>query len=394
MIAQTLPSKVSVAAGLGVAAILFVIAAHMPERDDLGRPLPLSMMLGGAFGMVLQRSRFCFFCMSRDFLDRRDPRGLLGILAALAVGLLGTYAVFGAWMPQPSPSRLPAEAHIGPVSWVLVSGALVFGIGMTVSGSCLGAHLYRLGEGSPVAPFALLGAMAGFALGFLSWNTLYLAAIQEAPVVWLPRVLGYAGSLVLQLAVLGVLALLLLRHRAPDRASAPLLMAAVFHGRWPAYVGGVLIGMLATVAYLRVGPLGVTAELGSWSRTAASAFGLLPSRLEGLDGFAGCATATKELFLSRNGVFAAGLVLGSLASALVAGQFQPRWPNGRDAWRGLLGGLLLGWGAMVSLGCTVGVLLSGIFAGAASGWIFAAFCFAGVWASASVARRLSPVLDR
>ncbi len=149
------------------------------------------------------------------------------------------------------------------------------------------------------------------------------------------------------------------------------------------------MGALATVAYLRVGPLGVTAELGSWSRTAADGVGLLPKRLEGLDTFAGCATALKETLLSRNGAFVGGLILGALAAALMAGQFKPRVPNFRDVARGLAGGVLLGWGAMVWLGCTVGVLLSGIFAGALSAWVFAIFCFLGVWLSSLVARRLS-----
>lgn len=385
----TLSPKVSIAAALGVAALFFWLVLQVPERDALGRSLPFSMLLGGAFGVLLQRSRFCFYCIARDYIERRDPRGLLGILVALAVGLLGTYAVIGGWMPVPSPTRLPAEAHIGPVSWVLALGALVFGIGMTVSGSCISAHLYRLGEGSPVAPFALVGAVAGFALGFLSWNELYLRAVQEAPILWLPRWLGYGGSLALQLGVLAGLALLLMRHRAPVEAPASSLVEQVFRRRWPAFVGGALVGALATVAYLRVGPLGVTAELGSWSRTAADGLGLLPKRLEGLDTFAGCATALKETLLSRNGVFVGGLILGALAAALVAGQFTPRLPTLRDAARGLAGGVLLGWGAMVSLGCTVGVLLSGIFAGAVSGWVFAFFCFAGVWISSLVLRRMA-----
>ena len=71
----------------------------------------------------------------------------------------------------------------------------------------------------------------------------------------------------------------------------------------------------------------------------------------------------------------------------MAGQFKPRLPVARDVVRGLVGGVLLGWGAMVSLGCTVGVLLSGIFAGALSGWVFAIFCFLGVWLSSLMARR-------
>ena len=362
-----------------VAAGFFGLVLLLPERDALGRSLPLSMLLGGAFGLLLQRSRFCFFCVTRDFLDGRDARGLIGIVVALAVGLLGTYAVFGAWLPTPAPGRLPPDAHIGPVSWVLAAGAFTFGIGMALSGSCISAHLYRLGEGSGAAPIALLGAALGFVLGFLSWNALYLAAIQQAPVVWLPQHLGYGGSLALQLALLGGAAFWLLRFPWPRQAPPSGPFEALLGRRWPTFVGGALIGTLATVAYFRVGPLGVTAELGSLARTAAAGAGILPGRLEGLDGLAGCATALKESLISRNGVFVIGLILGSLASALAAGDFRPARPKAAEAVRALLGGVLMGWGAMVSLGCTVGVLLSGIMAGALSGWLFALFCLLGVW---------------
>ena len=366
------------AAGVIVAAF-FAAVLLLPEKDALGRSLPLSMLLGGAFGLILQRSRFCFFCVTRDFLDARDARGLLGIVAALAVGLVGYYAVFGAWLPVPAPGRLPPDAHIGPVSWVLAAGAFVFGIGMAISGSCISAHFYRLGEGSLASPIALIGAAIGFGLGFLSWNWLYLEAVQEAPVLWLPGLLGYGGSLALQLGLLAVLAFLLMRFPWPREEAAESPLEAVFRRRWPAYVGGLLVGTVAALAYLRIGPLGVTAELGSLARTAANGAGLLPPRLEGLDSFSGCATAVKETVLSRNGVFVLGLILASFASALIAGDFKPRVPGFVECLRAITGGVLMGWGAMVALGCTVGVLLSGIMAGAVSGWVFAVFCFAGIW---------------
>lgn len=366
-------------AAAAVAALLLAIVLLLPESDSLGRPLPVSMLLGGAFGLLLQRSRFCFFCVTRDFLDGRDARGLLGIVTALAVGLIGYHAVFGAWLPAPTPGRLPPDAHIGPVSWVLAAGAFAFGIGMSVSGSCISAHLYRLGEGSAASVVALGGAVIGFGLGFLSWNWLYLRAVQGAPTVWLPHHLGYGGSLALQLAALAAVAFLLMRFSWPREAPAASPVEALLRRRWPTHVGGALIGALATIAYFRVGPLGVTAELGSVARTAADGAGLLPSRLEGLDGLAGCATVVKETLLSRNGVFVLGLVLGSFASALAAGDFRPRRPEGGEILRALAGGILMGWGAMVALGCTVGVLLSGIMAGAASGWVFAAACLLGLW---------------
>lgn len=340
-----------------------------------GRELALSALFGIAFGIFLQRSRFCFFCVSRDFIERRDARGLLGIIAALVIGILGYHLVFGAFMPTPTIGRLPPQAHIGPVSWVLAAGALSFGLGMAIAGSCISAHLYRLGEGSAVSPFALLGALFGFILGFLSWNKLYLSGVQEAPVIWLPHHLGYAGSVSLQLTVLAALTIWLWRGHKVQEASP----GNKWETRWPAYVGGILIGFLGVLAYFRIAPLGVTAELGSIARTTADHLSWLPSRLEGIDTFSGCATIIKETLWSKNGVFIISLILGSLAAALSAGDFKPRRPKLPEIGRAFAGGILMGWGSLVALGCTVGTLLSGIMAGAASGWVFALFLFGGLW---------------
>jgi uncharacterized membrane protein YedE/YeeE len=208
-----------------------------------------------------------------------------------------------------------------------------------------------------------------------------LLSIQQAPVVWLPAWQGYGVSFLLQIALLGGLACWLLLHvqaSTEPRVVARNLRHLLFGQRWPTWVGGVLIGFLATLSYLRVGPLGVTAELGSMARTAADGLGWLPERLEGLDSFSGCATAVKEALLSNNGLFILGLVVASWASALLAGDFQPKRPRVSELLRNLLGGILLGWGSMLALGCTVGTLLSGIMAGALSGWVFAVFCLVGV----------------
>ncbi|MCW5680426.1 MAG: YeeE/YedE family protein [Xanthobacteraceae bacterium] len=375
----TLPRIVSLL--IGGAVLFFVWQLAAPET----RNLSLSLALGAAFGFVLQRSRFCFFCHARDFLEDRDPRGLLSILLALGVGAVGYLVVFGMWVPVPSPERLPPTAHVGPVSWVLALGAFVFGTGMSISGSCISAHIYRLGEGSPTSPFALLGAVIGFGLGFLSWNTLYLATLYNAPAIWLPHWLGYAGTIALTIALLLALALYLLTRgklvvpaQAKENYGVGSVLCAVFVARWPAWIGGLLVGLISAVAYLRVAPLGVTAELGSLARTATEKIGLLPETLHGLDSFRGCMTAVKTALLSPNGMFVLGIVAASFASALTAGQFTPRLPTLDEAARGVVGGVMMGWGAMVALGCTVGVLLSGIHAGALSGWIFLVFCFGGI----------------
>ncbi|MDQ7990592.1 MAG: YeeE/YedE family protein [Candidatus Dactylopiibacterium sp.] len=368
-------------------ALLVLCASLLLSRHlhaHAGASAGLSVLLGAAFGIVLQRSRFCFYCVSRDFIETRDARGLLGIVAALAVGTLGYHLLFGAFLPDPSGGRLPPGAHIGPVSGVLALGAFAFGLGMAIAGSCISAQLYRLGEGLLSAPVALLGAAIGFVLGFLSWNTLYLRSLQQAPVPWLPQHLGYDGSLLAQLALLTALALWLGRAHRPA-AAAPA--QPWWQRRWPTWAGGILIGALGAAAFLRVAPLGVTAELGSLARTAADGAGWLPARLEGLDTLRGCATVIKDTLWSNNGAFVAGLVLGAFAAALSAGDFRPRLPGAGELLRALGGGVLMGWGAMVGLGCTVGTLLSGIMAAAVSGWVFALFAGVGLYAGWWLRRR-------
>lgn len=381
------PARVpAAAAALALLAALAWAAGGWPS----GRTLVFTLWLGAALGVVLQRTRFCFFCHARDFIERGDSRGVLALLLALAVGSVGMHLVLGSWLPVPAAPRLPPDAHIGPVSWALALAGLAFGLGMVVSGSCISAHWYRLGEGSPTAPFALAGSVAGFILGLRTWNPLYSLFIAEGRPLWLPHALGYGGSLAATLCAVAALAWACWKRGAPPAAApaaAPVrgledLCARLFNpGRWPYWVGGAAVGWLSTLILTRTRPLGVTAALGASSRQAGEALGWVPQRLDGLDELGGCATAVSgPWWQTPNALLIAGLVGGAFAAALLSGQFKPRWPRPAQALRGLSGGVLLGWGAMTGLGCTVGNLLSGTMAGAVSGWVFGVAVLVAVWA--------------
>ncbi|MGN0920151.1 MAG: YeeE/YedE family protein [Cellvibrio sp.] len=377
-------------ASAGISGTLLLVFAIFLGWSNNDQQLLIALGLGAAFGVVLQRSRFCFFCVTRDYRNQRDASGLLAILVALIVGTIGYLLVFSTILPNPALGRLPPDAHIGPVSWVLAFAALVFGIGMTLSGSCVSAHLYRLGEGAIGSVIALIGVVLGFLLGFFTWNPIYLNVLIDAPIVWLPNHMGYFGTFLLQVGVLSLLALLLLkRHRFIDRASPKSIKDGLTQ-RWSPLSAGLGIGALGCVAFFTLAPLGVTAEIGSIARTLGNRLDLLPERLEGLDGFAGCATLVKEAILSINGVFVIGLILASLTSALACREFRWQPVNTKVGFKKLLGGVLLGWGSMTALGCTVGTLLSGIMAASLSGWVFAVFCFTGVWVSLRLTEQKSP----
>lgn len=388
-------SLISPGVALALLAAL-VGGANQLQAQPGGRTLVFALATGVVLGLVLQRTRFCFYCHARDWFEDRNPRGLLAIVLALAVGVVGYTVVLGSWLPVPQPGKLPPDMHIGPVSWVLVAAGLSFGAGMVVSGSCISAHWYRLAEGSTVSPFALVGSALGFILGFKSWNGLYSLSVADSPVVWLPAHLGYGGALLVQLGALGLVAAWLWHGFAREAAAEPgpptvpagprtvpplgTVWRGLWTGRWPYWVGGFAVGLIGAFAIVRIRPLGVTATLGSAARQWAQEQQWIPDRLDGLDGFAGCATAPQSTWLTPNALLLVGLVAGAFVAALASRQFAPLWPTWRDAARGLSGGVLLGWGAMTGLGCTIGTLLSGGMAGALSGWVFSCALFTAVWA--------------
>jgi uncharacterized protein len=386
------------AAAVLVAAALAGVAftRHDDPRDpQRGREQAYLLLSGAALGALLQRSRFCFASAFRDLFLLRDRRVALGVLAALAAGSIGYAVVLVA--RNPDPAYLPRTAHIAPAGVHLLLGGAAFGVGMVLAGGCVSGSLYRLGEGSLVAPVTLAGMVVGFWGGFASWNALYsnVLATPASPVVWFPRVLGYGGAVLLQLAALGALALWILRTcpapppRPSEAVTPPVAFRKVFRDGWPAPLAGAAIGVLATFSFLRVSPLGVTAQLGLVSRKLGRTLGIVPERLEGLDQMAGCRPVLESGWGNDNGLFILALVAGSLVASLLSNEFRIRVGRPRTWALALAGGVLLGFGSMISLGCTVGTLLSGIMAFSMSGWLFGAGLLGGAWLGGRLLRKLA-----
>ncbi len=377
--------RTSIAALIVVALIVWATA--IGNDPALGSNASFSLLIGTALGIAFERGRFCFFCIFRDGIEYRITSPFLSVFSAIAVGAIGYAIVFGLFLPDTTTGELPPAAHIGPVSWVLALAAFVFGIGMALSGACISGHLYRLGQGSLRAIPALLGSLVGFGLGYLTWNDLYLGSIQGAPTLWLPHLLGYSGALVATLAaVVGLSILALKLGKKADKYSIPVaepislssLRDQLVKRRWSPVFSGAIVGVIGVIAYLRIEPLGVTRQIGSSTRTFLDSNGLIPETLNGLDVMSGCVGLITDL-ITNNGWILIGIVVASFAAALSGNRFKVgglTLPNGLTA---LVGGVLLGWGGMTALGCTVGVLLSSTQAFSIAGWVFFAFALFGTY---------------
>lgn len=381
----TRAEKVRTSISFGVISLLLLIAFLLSSNTS-NNTAPISLLIGVSLGLLLERGRFCFFCIFRDGIEDKNTTPFLSILVAIATGSIGYTLIFGQFLPDTSTDRLPPVAHIGPVSWVLALSAFTFGIGMALSGACISGHLYRLGQGYLRAIPALIGTLAGFVLAFLTWNWFYLNAIADAPTIWLPHYLGYSGSLIVTLLILLGVAYFVIKRGVNSEPIRNGISATTLSGalrnlimqRWSPITTGALVGILGTIAYLRVEPLGVTRQLSTSARTFMKNNGIGPETLNGLDRMAGCVAVVAET-ITNNGWLIIGLVGASFAAAFAGGRFTLSKLTPKNSVTALIGGVLLGWGSMTSLGCTIGVLLSGTQAFAVSGWVFFIFVFLGAF---------------
>ena len=172
-----LPPKINLLGSLMVLLFAWFIKSTLNADDN--QVLYLSLWIGIFFGVVLQRSRFCFYCLGRDYIEKKESRGLLGITVSLIIGTIGYHFIFGAFLIEPNFPYLPSNAHISPVSVILILGSFCFGLGMSIAGSCISAQLYRLGEGLLSAVIAIVGVVIGYIVAFQFWNLFYLKFIYD-----------------------------------------------------------------------------------------------------------------------------------------------------------------------------------------------------------------------
>ncbi len=363
-------------------------------------------IVGLAVGFVLQRSRFCFTAAFRDLFLLGDGRMLRGVLAGLGVATVGFAFVMYNYVPRLAPEHFPAFAGISPVGPTTLIAGLIFGFGMVIAGGCMSGNLYRIGEGYVASVVALLGMLGGLIVMMLTWNWWYEVLIAHQPMVWLPHTLGWTGAVVLTLlGLLGVYALLVWWEQRADMLmpafpAGPELpptsvrehwagvLRRVFVTGWPAVGGGVALGVVGILSYLYERPVGVTGELGRWSHGLFEALGGWHVELAGAD-LGPCMAVVAGVFATKELYMVLGLIAGSFVAALLAGEFKIRVPRqGRRYAQAIGGGVLMGYGAGLGIGCTLGAFFASIPSLSLSGWVFGLGLLAGAWAGVQAIRRI------
>lgn len=155
------------------------------------------------------------------------------------------------------------------------------------------------------------------------------------------------------------------------------------------YLAGVLLGLALLASYLILGT-GLGASSGIARVAAAVVARLAPEHSQSSEYFGAWGPSPLKYYL----VFMfAGIFLGGLVSALLAGRVNPQVERGARASRrlrlslSLIGGVLAGWASRLAQGCTSGQALSGSALLLSGSLLFLACVFIGGYAAAWFVRR-------
>lgn len=388
----------------GIAALAAAILMAATLNQETPR-LALFWLLGLAFGFVLQRSRFCFASAFRDLFLLRDGRVMKGILAGLAVATVGFAVIMYNLVPDLGLGELPASSYVVPLGFHLLLAGVIFGLGMVVAGGCIAGTFYRIGEGYIASVVTLVGILAGMGLLLHNWNWWWQSYVSLLPEVWLPHSLGWVGAILLTLAVLLIGYLLIRRWESGgggiarpayaelrvttlrDRLGS--LRRVVLARAWPIIFAGVVLGALNTFEYLFVErPWGLTGEVSRWSGDLLNLIQLPPPEIVSAPGacaIGGSAPGLLTWGLMING----GMIFGAFIAALLAGEFKLRLPKQKRRYlQGFIGGALVGYGAGLAAGCTIGGFFSSVPSLGLNGFVFGGALAIGALLGVQVIKRI------
>ncbi|HBT47406.1 MAG TPA: transporter [Peptococcaceae bacterium] len=184
--------------GLAVLALVVILGIYL---GSLKISLAAKWVIGIAFGIILQRSRFCFTASMRDPVLTGSTSLARAVLIAIAVATVGFAGFqFSAYM-----NGKPIPGLISPVGLHTVVGAILFGIGMVIAGGCASGTLMRVGEGFVMLMVTLVFFVVGSVLGAIHLGWWQGFSVKSSPAVFLPNVLGWPLAFFGQFALLGAL---------------------------------------------------------------------------------------------------------------------------------------------------------------------------------------------
>lgn len=337
-------------------------------------------------GALVNKTNFCTMGAVSDWVNMGDTGRLRAWLFAIAVAMLGVAILETSGLVKLAATFPPYRAN--QLVWAEnLLGGLMFGIGMTLASGCGNKTLIRIGGGNlkSIMVLAIIAIIAYYMVNpfpgsdktlftvlFYDWIRPLAVTLQTNQDLG-AIVAGSGNAATPRLVIGGLLALALIGFA---------FMSADFRSNFDNILGGLVVGLAVLAAWYITSNVLVSADGQSFSLQNfvaeqwdmyAKPEDLKPadSRPLSTQSFTfinpmgqtfGYAIAGFKLTALTFGVMSvAGVILGSLLWSLVSKSFRIEWfVSVQDFFNHFVGAILMGFGGVLAMGCTIGQGVTGV----------------------------------
>lgn len=393
-------NKVTIERTIGFALLGLILVFGITGFFQAG--VLLQGLIGFALGYALVRGDFGFAGLANRTFRKSNTKLLQALMFMFVVSAAIVMIMLLAGKVDSS------KFWVNPISWGLLAGGLLFGIGMSFSSCCATGVLQDIPGGlvRGLVTLFFFGMGVYIALpwmksGFVR-DSLFTSSsnIAGRGGVWLPDLFGggtagliWAFLLTVVLAVLVVLFAKWFEKKLNNGVEVVEEIQIVkeedtpayrmFTKKWSMTTTALVISVLFGLLVLISGGWGASTIHGWWFGRFLMIFGVEAQTLSDYTGQA-VAMFNGPFFENGGNVRNLSIIVGAAAAWLIAGTFTDQFLAGLktkplEIVLFALGGLLLGIGTRLSMGCNVGALYTPIAQFSLAGWLYLVILFGGGW---------------
>jgi uncharacterized membrane protein YedE/YeeE len=324
----------------------------MMDWEPVYRVAALGFLVGTVFGAVANKTNFCTMGAVSDWINMGSKDRLRAWFLAIGIAVLVTQFMQFRGVVDIS-QAMYLTPNFGWLGYLLGGG--LFGVGMTLGSGCGQRTLVRVGGGNLKSLVVMI--FLGLAAYMTMRGLLALVRVNVVEVTNIELETGSQGMGTLLAAALG-----LDNAQWVSRVVAGLLglglvayafAASSFRKSFDNILAGVVIGLIIPAGWYITGVIGFDdfepVRLESYTFVAPTGNSLMY-----LLTFTG---STIGFGIAAVG----GVIFGSLLYVIVTRRFRLETFSDRgDMIRHILGGILMGFGGVLALGCTIGQGITGV----------------------------------
>ena len=347
--------------------------------------LSAGFIIAFVLGLVANKTHFCTMGAVSDWVNMSHTGRLRAWGLAIAIALLGVITLENLGLINLNTTYPPYRN--GQLIWAEnLLGGILFGIGMTIAGGCGNKCLVRLGAGNlkSVFVFLIIAIISYYMLNPFPGSDQTLYSLLFYP--WIkPLAIEVGNSQDLGTLIAGeanaVTARLIIGLILGASLIAWAFTSKDFRSSRDFALGGLGVGLCVLVAWYVTSKIGVNVDgevypltqyYSEWDMLADSelskpALGAALSAqsftfINPMGQAFGYALNSFDKTLLTFGIMACfGVAAGSLVWALITRSFKWEWfASMQDVVNHVIGAILMGFGGVLAMGCTIGQGITGV----------------------------------